>query len=129
MRVERLSRQDFHLQVITLACSFAICDERFARRALCASKFWALYVDGTNFKVQRRRSTEKEPSLVVLGVDENNFRSILAIEPGSKDNVDSWRAVFSELKKRGLDGKSVRLGIMDGLPGLEKLFREEFPGC
>jgi putative transposase len=35
--------------------------------------------------------------------------------------------VFSELKKRGLTGSNVRLGIMDGLPGLEKLFREEFP--
>lgn len=91
--------------------------------------FWALYVDGTNFKVQRRGSTQKEPSLVVLGVDEHNFRSILAIEPGNKDNVDSWRAVFSELKKRGLDVKSVRLGIMDGLPGLERLFKEEFPGA
>ena len=90
-------------------------------------KYWALYVDGTNFRIQRRGSTEKEPSLVVLGVDENNFRSILAIEPGSKDNVESWRAVFSELKKRGLAGSNVRLGIMDGLPGLEKLFREEFP--
>ena len=89
--------------------------------------YWALYVDGTNFKIQRRGSTEREPSLVVLGVDENNFRSILAIEPGTKDNVDSWRAVFAELKKRGLQAKHVRLGIMDGLPGLENLFREEFP--
>jgi putative transposase len=102
--------------------------ERWLTRPI-NKRFWALYVDGTNFKVQRRGSTEKEPSLVVLGVDENNFRSILAIEPGSKDNVESWRAVFSELKKRGLDGKSVRLGIMDGLPGLERLFKEEFPGA
>lgn len=89
--------------------------------------FWALYVDGTNFKIQRRGSTEKEPSLVVLGIDENNYRSILAIEPGCKDNVDSWRAVFAELKKRGLIASRIRLGIMDGLPGLENLFREEFP--
>ena len=100
--------------------------ERWLTRPI-TKPYWALYVDGTNFKVQRRGSTEREPSLVVLGVDENNFRSILAIEPGSKDNVDAWRAVFAELKKRGLNTKSVRLGIMDGLPGLEKLFKEEFP--
>ena len=30
-----------------------------------AGKYWALYVDGTNFKIQRRGSTEREPSLVV----------------------------------------------------------------
>ena len=92
-------------------------------------RFWALYIDGTNFKIQRRSSTEREPSLVVLGLGEDNYRSVLAIEPGTKDNVDAWRAVFGELKKRGLDPKFVRIGIMDGLPGLETLFCEEFPNA
>jgi len=92
-------------------------------------KYWALYVDGTNFKVQRRGATKAEPSLVVLGIDENNYRSILAIEPGTKDNCDAWKAVFASLRRRGLESKHVRLGIMDGLPGLEKLFKEEFPGA
>lgn len=90
-------------------------------------KYWALYIDGTNFKVQRRGSTEREPSLVVLGIDDTNRKSILAIEPGTKDNVDAWRAVFSELVKRGLKTECVRIGIMDGLPGLENLFRQTFP--
>lgn len=90
-------------------------------------KYWALYVDGTNFKIQRRGSTEKEPSLVVLGIDETNHKSILAIEPGTKDNVDAWEAVFNELIKRGLKTECVRIGIMDGLPGLESLFCKMFP--
>ena len=89
-------------------------------------KYWALYVDGTNFKIQRRGSTQKEPSLVVLGISQDNHKSILAIEPGTKDNVEAWRAVFKSLKTRGLSSKDVRIGIMDGLPGLEKLFCEEF---
>lgn len=100
--------------------------ERWLTRPI-EKPYWALYVDGTNFKVQRRGSTQREPSLVVLGVDEHNFRSILAIEPGTKDDAESWRAVFAELRKRGLSSKHVRLGIMDGLPGLEKVFKEEFP--
>lgn len=89
-------------------------------------KYWALYIDGTNFNVQRRGSTEREPSLVVLGIDETNRKSILAIEPGTKDNVDAWEAVFNELIRRGLKPEHVRLGIMDGLPGLEGLFRKVF---
>ena len=93
------------------------------------AKYWALYIDGTNFKVQRRGTTEREPSLCVLGVDESNCRSVLAIEPGTRDNVEAWRAVFRELKRRGLDASAVRIGLMDGLPGLEKLFREEFPNA
>lgn len=90
-------------------------------------KYWALYIDGTNFKIQRRGSTEKEPSLVVLGIDDTNRKSILAIEPGTKDNVDAWAAVFSELIKRGLKTEHVRIGLMDGLPGLENLFCKTFP--
>ena len=89
-------------------------------------KYWALYIDGTNFKIQRRRSTESEPSLVVLGIDENNRRSILAIEPGFKDNTESWEGVFNSLIERGLDISAVQLGIMDGLPGLESLFKRIF---
>jgi putative transposase len=89
-------------------------------------KYWALYIDGTNFKIQRRGSVEKEIALAVLGVDENNRKSILAIEPGTKENKDSWDAVFSSLVSRGLDVSAVRIGIMDGLPGLETSFKERF---
>ena len=89
-------------------------------------KYWALYVDGTNFKIQRRGSTQREPSLVVLGIDDRNRRSILAIEPGTKDNVEAWESVFNELIKRGLKTEDVRIGIMDGLPGLESLFCKTF---
>jgi len=38
-----------------------------------------------------------------------------------------WRELFKDLKGRGLDALNIRLGIMDGLPGLEKVFKEEFP--
>lgn len=91
--------------------------------------YWALYIDGTNFRIQRRGSASKEPSLVVLGVDDKNHMSILAVEPGTKDNVDAWAAVFSELTRRGLKTEKVRIGVMDGLPGLERLFRETFPNA
>ena len=30
------------------------------------------------------------------------------------------------MKKRGLKGEDITLGIMDGLPGLEKVFKDEF---
>jgi putative transposase len=96
-------------------------------RDLSSKKYWALFIDGTNFKIQRRGSTEKEPSLVVLGIDNDNHMSLLAVEPGTKDNTEAWRAVFSSLSERGFRSSEVRIGIMDGLPGLEKLFKEIFP--
>jgi len=96
------------------------------QRDLSFKKYWVLYIDGTNFNIQRRGSTEKEPQLVVLGIDEDGYRSVLAVEPGYKDSAETWRAVFKELKSRGLNTEAVQLGIMDGLPGLEKVFKEEF---
>jgi putative transposase len=92
-------------------------------------RYWGLYIDGTNFRIQRRGTTAKEPSLVVLGIDERNCMSILAVEPGTKDNTDAWTAVFAELRSRGLDMGAVRIGVMDGLPGLEKLFLATFPNA
>lgn len=89
-------------------------------------KYWALFIDGTNFKMQRRQSTEKEPALVVLGIDSSNRMSILAMQPGHKDSAECWTEVFKDLVVRGLNPQSVQIGIMDGLPGLETAFRESF---
>ena len=89
-------------------------------------KYWCLYVDGTNFKIQRRGSTEKEPTLVVLGIDDSNCMSILTLQPGTKDDHHAWSVVFDDLKKRGLDADAVQIGVMDGLPGLEKTFIGHF---
>jgi len=89
-------------------------------------KYWALFVDGTNFKIQRRGSTEKEPTLVVLGIDTESHMSLLALEPGNKDDATTWRQVFKDLIGRGLDPLAVQIGVMDGLPGLETAFKECF---
>ena len=89
--------------------------------------YWALFIDGTNFRMQRRGSTECEPTLVVLGVNEQMRRVILAMEPGTREDVAAWRSVFRSLVERGLNPRAVKVGVMDGLPGLENLFREEFP--
>jgi transposase-like protein len=89
-------------------------------------KYWALFIDGTNFRIQRRGSTEKEPTLVVLGIDSDNHMSLLALEPGNKDDATTWRQVFKDLIARGLDPLDVQIGVMDGLPGLETAFKESF---
>lgn len=88
--------------------------------------YWALYIDGTYFKVKRKDGVEREPNLIVVGIDDKNRKSILAIEHGFKENIDSWRSVFEGLQKRGLNTSHVKIGIMDGLPGLEGLFKDIF---
>ena len=48
------------------------------------------------------------------------------MQAGDKESASTWRQCFKDLKKRGLKGETIKLGIMDGLPGLEKVFLEEF---
>lgn len=99
--------------------------KRFLDRPLGDRRYKYLYVDGTFFHV-RRTTVDREPTLVVLGVDESDRRSILAMIQGDKDAVAAWRMVFATLKERGLDASAVELGIMDGLPGLQTAFAESF---
>jgi putative transposase len=65
--------------------------------------------------------------LVVIGVDENGVKHVVALQAGDKESAGTWRQLFKDLKTRGLKKQFVKLGIMDGLPRLEKVFLEEFP--
>lgn len=85
-----------------------------------------MYVDGTYFTMRTTDSIEKVCVLVVIGVDKNGHKHIIALQAGDKESASNWRELFKDLKSRGLDGTKVELGIMDGLAGLEKVFLEEF---
>jgi transposase-like protein len=114
-----------HMEVSRAMATLVPSAKAFLDRPLDSHRYKYLYVDGTYFHV-RRSTVEMEPTLVVLGVDEQDRRSVLAMVQGDKDAVDAWRMVFVSLKERGLDPTAVQLGIMDGLPGLQTAFREAF---
>jgi putative transposase len=48
------------------------------------------------------------------------------LQAGDKESTFNWREFFKDLKRRGLKGEVVILGIMDGLLGLERVLRAEF---
>ena len=101
--------------------------EAWRLRDLSKEPIKYMYVDGTLFSMRIGRSIEKEPVLVVIGVTESGHRTVLGLQAGDKESAVSWREMFKDLKKRGLDASAVQLGVMDGLPGLERVFAEEFP--
>ena len=74
-------------------------------------------------------SIEKVPVLVVIGVTEQGHKMVLALQCGDKESATTWRELFRDLKRRGLTTDQVILGIMDGLSGLENVFKEEFPSA
>lgn len=100
--------------------------ERWRSRDLSNETIKYIFVDGVIFSMRVARSIEKVPVLVAIGVTENGSKLVLGIQSGDKESAGSWREFFRDLKNRGLKGNEVRLGIMDGLSGLEKVFQEEF---
>jgi putative transposase len=101
--------------------------EQWRGRDLSGDPVKYLFVDGVTFSMRIEGSIEKVPVLVAIGVIENGQRRVLALQAGDKESAPTWRELFKDLKRRGLDATKVTLGVMDGLPGLEKVFEEEFP--
>ena len=101
--------------------------EAWRTRDLSREPFKYLFVDGVTFRMRIGKTIERVPILVVIGVKEDGTKLVLALQSGDKESAPTWRQLFKDLKKRGLDISKVTLGIMDGLSGLEKVFEEEFP--
>lgn len=101
--------------------------ENWRTRDLSKETIKYLFLDGVNFDMRIDGSIEKVPVLVAIGVTETGHKRVLGFQAGDKESAPTWREFFKDLKKRGLDGSKMVLGVMDGLPGLEKVFKEEFP--
>jgi len=100
--------------------------EKWRLRDLSGERIQYLFIDGVNFKMRVTDSIENVPVLVVIGVREDGRRLVLGFQAGAKESASTWREFFKDLKRRGLRSELVKLGVMDGLPALEKVFREEF---
>jgi putative transposase len=103
--------------------------EKWRMRDLSQDPIKYMFVDGVNFRMRIDGTIEIVSVLVAIGVLEIGHRLVLGMQAGDKECAGNWREFFKDLKSRGLNAHSVVLGIMDGLPGLEKVFAEEFPNA
>jgi putative transposase len=101
--------------------------EKWRNRDLSGEGIKYLFLDGVNFEMRLGGGVEKVSVLVAIGVTEAGQKLVLGLQSGDKESASNWREFIKDLKRRGLEGSRVQLGIMDGLPGLEKVFQEEFP--
>jgi putative transposase len=100
--------------------------EQWRMRDLSKENIKYIILDGVNFHMRISKAIDIVPVLVAIGVTQTGNYLVLSLQSGDKESASNWREFFKDLKSRGLDGQHVTLGIMDGLPGLEKVFREEF---
>ena len=115
-----------HSQVSNCTKELKEAIERWRNRDLSREKIKYLFVDGVNFKIRIGNSIESLPILVAIGVNDKGIKKVLGFQMGDKESASSWREFFKDLKSRGLKGSDIKLGVMDGLSGLERVFKEEF---
>ena len=79
------------------------------------------FADGVHVSV-RLGEDKRLCLLVLIGVAENGEKHLLAVEPGYRESKDSWRAVLSDLRDRGLIAPVLAVG--DGALGFWTALRE-----
>jgi transposase-like protein len=95
------------------------------RKTTLARDRWVyLWADGIYSGL--RGEQDKLCALVVIGVNDRGFKSLLAIEDGVRESAQSWREVLLGLKHRGLTVPP-KLGVGDGALGFWKALDEIYP--
>jgi putative transposase len=111
---------------------------RIARRLEQEQKAWRerpleekeypyLYLDATYLKVRWGASVTSMALLVCVGVDEEGFREVLAVEVAGSEKGAAYASLLRGLIDRGLSG--VRLVISDDHEGIKAAVASELPGA
>lgn len=100
--------------------------EEWRTRDLSQESIKYMFLDGVCFDMRIGKSIESVPVLVAIGIKKTGQKLVLGLQAGDKESASNWREFFKDLKNRGFTFQEVTLGIMDGLPGLERVFKEEF---
>ena len=97
--------------------------ETWKKRPL-RGRYVYLFADGLYLKAGGER--DKTAVLVVLGVDEQGHKELLAMEEGYRESTTAWAGTLRSLKERGLQEPPL-LAIGDGALGLWAALDEVFP--
>lgn len=100
--------------------------EAFRNRPL-KKTYPVLWVDDLYEKIRDNHRIVNMAIQVVIGIDEQGRRDILAIQPMPEESETTYKALFDHLKSRGV--RDVWLVVSDAHKGLAKAISESFAGC
>jgi putative transposase len=86
-------------------------------------KYVYLWADGVYLDAGDEQ--ERRVMLVVIGVDTEGDKDLLALEDAFGESAESWMALFENLRERGL--KNAAMLVADGAQGIWKAFSAVFP--
>ncbi len=95
-------------------------------RSLGEKSYPYLYLDATYLKVRWGASVTNLALLACVGVDEEGFREVLAVEVAGSEKGVAYASLLRELIDQGL--KDVRLVVSDDHEGIKAAVASELPG-
>ena len=100
---------------------------QWRERSLEEKSYPYLYLDATYLKVRWGARVTSMALLVCVGVDEEGFREVLAVEVAGSEKGAAYASLLRGLIDRGLSG--VRLVISDDHEGMKAAVCGELPGA
>ena len=100
--------------------------KEWRERSLEEKEYPYLYLDATYLKVRWGASVTSMALLACVGVDEEGFREVLAVEAAGSEKGAAYASLLRGLLDRGLRG--VRLVVSDDHEGIKAAVAGELPG-
>jgi putative transposase len=100
--------------------------KEWRERSLEEKDYPYLYLDATYLKVRWGASVTNMALLACVGVDEEGFREVLAVEVAGSEKGAAYASLLRGLIDRSLDG--VRLVVSDDHEGIKAAVASELPG-
>jgi transposase-like protein len=97
--------------------------EAFTKRDLSEFDIVYLFVDGIAERL--RPGSPREAVIAAWGIGRSGAKVLLGLMAGSKEDAETMRAFFHDLRSRGLGDPL--LAASDGAPGIRKALEECFP--
>lgn len=89
---------------------------------------WAyLFLDGVSLRVRRPAGRQRVQMLVAYGVRADGRRELLGFVRSRGESQAAWEGLLGDLRRRGLEGKSLRLIVTDGCEGLAGAIAVVYP--
>ena len=84
-----------------------------------------LFIDAIHYSVRDNGIIRKLAAYIVLGINQDGRKEVLAIEVGENESAKYWLSVLNSLKNRGV--KDILILCADGLSGIKEAITAAYP--
>lgn len=108
--------------------TFSLNDEvrRYHQRQL-SDNYLYIFLDGITLSIKQAIGAKKRLILCAYGITEHGEKELINFRQANSESEACWEAFLRDIYNRGIEGKSLKLIITDGCPGLHAALGTVYP--